>query len=533
VDNIFRAVEDVEDIEEGAALAAAPDPTPSGSHHASSTGHQSFVLGGGHHRPAEELYPPTDQLSFLWETYKVNIDPFIKVLDISAVEQMTCQIRNGFQSLKSEKQALILSISFAAVISLEGGEVENKFNMPKPQLLTKYQLGTEIALARAEYLTTTSLTTLQAFVIYLSILPKVGACQMAGNLTGLLVKLAISQGLHQDGSYNEKTAPREVEVRRRLWWQVCFLDSRAKHPRFPCSIITEDMFDTGLPSYTAELDDVSYTESSSSSIALCLLSCKIWKLVRVVEKMRQTNRNSTLHHIRTTRQEINDQLLRNFGAGNSLESLIKTLADLVFAKMEMTIHKKPSSTNLSGTWNEQTPMFNSAVTVIKSVLALKTRQDWKGWRWQIQGSVPWHAYGVALRQLLHQPWEASSEDAWLPAKTLFDVISEDPQNAAVVKGAMWKKLSQMMAGVERERQSRSMVYASTDDSWNVGSGDWLETVGSMPSLNRTTDEVDSLSGSGFLADSLGVGSGAAEPDFPLHNMDWSSTWDDYTTMPWL
>ena len=144
---------------------------------------------------------------------------------------------------------------------------ETKFGMPKAHLLTKYQLDTEIALARAEYLTTTSLTTLQAFVIYLSILPHVGAGQMAANLTGVLVKLAISLGLHQDGSYDEKTAPGEVELRRRLWWQVCFLDARSKHPRFPCSMITEDMFDTALPSYSEELDDIASTRSGDSSSA--------------------------------------------------------------------------------------------------------------------------------------------------------------------------------------------------------------------------------------------------------------------------
>lgn len=526
----------MDDVDEEGALAPPVDPTPSGSDQASSSGHQSFVLGGGRHIPVEDLYPQTSQRWFLWETYKTNIDPFIKVLDISDVDQMMREAGQDTHSRKSETEALIFSISFAAVASLEDEEFESHFGMPKSQLLTKHQLATEIALARAEYLTTQSLMTVQAFVIYLSILPHVGAGQMARPLTGLLVKLAISMQLHHDGSYNAQTTPREVEIRRRLWWQVCFLDSRSKDPRFPYTMITEEMFDTALPSFNEQLDSTAGTDTGDSSIAICILSCKIWKLVRTVEKMKHTNRNFALHYIRTVRREVDVQLLHKLENNGPLKSLTCTLADLVFAKMEMTLHKKPSASRSAGTGHEESSMFDSALVIIRSVLVLKTRHDWKGWRWQIQGNVPWHAFGVVLRHVLVRPWDELSEEAWLPTKTLFGVISGEPQNEKIVGGGMWKQLSKMVARVDRQKHTPMISYSSTDTSWDMSSGDWPETVASMPSLNRTTDEIDDLARStqeAPFSDYLGGGLGAVDTGFPSDIMDWSSTWDDFAAMPWF
>lgn len=45
-------------------------------------------------------------------------------------------------------------------------------------------------------------------------------------LTGLAIRLAQSIGLHRDGS-SLKLSPFETEMRLRLWWHLCVLDSRA------------------------------------------------------------------------------------------------------------------------------------------------------------------------------------------------------------------------------------------------------------------------------------------------------------------
>lgn len=67
---------------------------------------------------------------------------------------------------------------------------------------------------------------LQAFVIFLAVLRRNDNARVVWTLTGLAVRIAQVIGVHRDGIYFG-LVPFEVEMRRRLWWQVCLLDARA------------------------------------------------------------------------------------------------------------------------------------------------------------------------------------------------------------------------------------------------------------------------------------------------------------------
>lgn len=64
-------------------------------------------------------------------------------------------------------QALVLAAMLSSVISMPEDDVELEFDAAKPQLIENFQRGTETALYRANFLRTTKLQTLQAFVMYL------------------------------------------------------------------------------------------------------------------------------------------------------------------------------------------------------------------------------------------------------------------------------------------------------------------------------------------------------------------------------
>jgi Fungal specific transcription factor domain len=66
------------------------------------------------------------------------------------------------------------------------------------------------------------------------------------SLTGLAIGLAFRIGLHRDAEAMG-VSPFEVEMRRRLWWQICILDvhTAEEHGCDPC--ILESSFNTKLP----------------------------------------------------------------------------------------------------------------------------------------------------------------------------------------------------------------------------------------------------------------------------------------------
>lgn len=68
---------------------------------------------------------------------------------------------------KPPLQALVLATMLSAVISMSEEDVLLEFGVAKHELLENFQRGTETALYKANFLRSTKLQTLQAFVMYL------------------------------------------------------------------------------------------------------------------------------------------------------------------------------------------------------------------------------------------------------------------------------------------------------------------------------------------------------------------------------
>ena len=62
---------------------------------------------------------------FLWHIYVDNVDPFMKILHVPSMTKVIRELRGSYGSLDSSMQALVLAVSFAAVMSLESEEVRD------------------------------------------------------------------------------------------------------------------------------------------------------------------------------------------------------------------------------------------------------------------------------------------------------------------------------------------------------------------------------------------------------------------------
>lgn len=91
------------------------------------------------------------------------------------------------------------------------------FGVRKELLLRQYRFGTEQSLARAGFLNTNEIVTVQAFVLFLVCVRRHDDTRFVWSLTGLALRIAQSLGLHRDGS-KFGLSPFDTEMRRRLWW---------------------------------------------------------------------------------------------------------------------------------------------------------------------------------------------------------------------------------------------------------------------------------------------------------------------------
>jgi len=178
----------------------------------------------------------------LWQTFLDNVNPLIKIFHAPTVQQQVLDASADLTKVSKRMEVLMFGIYATAINSLDELEVKTIFCEEKSTLLNRYQSGCRQALLRAGFLRSSDMTILQGFVLYLVALPiqtqwsDLISSQLASLnfsidpralycLTGITVRIAQRMGLNVDGtSYGLQ--PFEVEMRRRLWWQIILLDSR-------------------------------------------------------------------------------------------------------------------------------------------------------------------------------------------------------------------------------------------------------------------------------------------------------------------
>lgn len=88
------------------------------------TDHQGFILG---YRSTDvdlqKCHPLPSHATFLWSVYQENVEPLIKLLHIPSVELILRDARRNCGKLAPGNEALVFTIYFAAITSLEPDEV--------------------------------------------------------------------------------------------------------------------------------------------------------------------------------------------------------------------------------------------------------------------------------------------------------------------------------------------------------------------------------------------------------------------------
>lgn len=92
--------------------------------------HHAFILG---YRSADvdlrPLHPLPSQIPYMWQVYKENVDPIVKVLHVPTVEKLVNQVRKDLDSMTTANEALMFAIYFAAITSMDASDVRSTNNV--------------------------------------------------------------------------------------------------------------------------------------------------------------------------------------------------------------------------------------------------------------------------------------------------------------------------------------------------------------------------------------------------------------------
>ena len=194
------------------------DPTQAGR-----LTHQEFIFGySSTMKTLRILHPPSAQIMIYWNVFKTNVDPIVRLLHKPTAEQLFLQAAKDQSSLSKSSEALVFAVYMAVITSLSPEECQTLLSIDRDTGLKRYRYATEQALSRAGFLATQELIVVQAFTLFLVCVRRQEDTKAVWTLTGLLLRMAHSTGIHRDG-LQFGLPPFDTEMRRRLWWQVCTL----------------------------------------------------------------------------------------------------------------------------------------------------------------------------------------------------------------------------------------------------------------------------------------------------------------------
>ncbi|KAK6409679.1 hypothetical protein LTR95_018285 [Oleoguttula sp. CCFEE 5521] len=173
---------------------------------------------------SDALRPPLPMLSaHLCGVYFRNVDPIFKVLHTPSVR---AHIEDGLPYLDYSRghgsvTALVYVIYYAAVCTMGEEECARTLWQSRTQAVDHFREMAEVALARADYIVTEELTTLQALVIFLAVQRQEDHSRRTWTTTAVAVRIALAIGLQRQATRHDAF---DTQQRRRTWHALCTLD---------------------------------------------------------------------------------------------------------------------------------------------------------------------------------------------------------------------------------------------------------------------------------------------------------------------
>ncbi|EXJ89221.1 hypothetical protein A1O3_02287 [Capronia epimyces CBS 606.96] len=240
-----------------------------------------------------DYHPGHEDAMKLWAVYVDNVEPLCKLLHVPTVARMVERVSRQPGTASKAQECLLFAIYHFAVFSLADGECVRAFGQSQAALLAKYQNAVRKALVNASWLKTTAMPVMQAYVLFLTALRTQIDPHTFWILTGVAVRIAQRMGLHRDGE-SLGLPPFDVQMRRRLFWQLLPLDGYAGQvsgtgistpptswdTKQPCNIHDDQIF----PGMTQQPEE----EKGATEMIYCLSRSELTKLyTRTGVKMKE------------------------------------------------------------------------------------------------------------------------------------------------------------------------------------------------------------------------------------------------------
>ncbi|EEU34515.1 uncharacterized protein NECHADRAFT_88015 [Fusarium vanettenii 77-13-4] len=469
-------------------------------------------------------HPSPSQIPFYWQTFVENVNPLVKLFHIPTLSKTIRSIQGRVRSLSPPEEALIFAIYFAAVGSMALKEVclppaillststdieqvRDLLGQEKETLINQYRCATEQALARAEFMTSTDLMTLQAFVLYIYSARQYVQLRLTLNLTALAVRIAQGIGVHLGP--NSQESPFDLETRRRLWLCLWILDLKTALDLGTNWLIADDCINGGLPQNIndSDLDPASMGHPTSrtgmTDMTHMLVKYEIGLLLKELirgqgQKGAELSNEEGMEELVAKRKvQIQERYLQHC-SDNGLEWLTATNAKLFLAATSLLIYHPVLSSKLrfSVSNDVRDHLVAACVETIECLHVLETMSPPHRRGWIFGTYLHWHATAFILESLYlrrykadvaRRSWNALGLVSSLCTTSLGDLRTRGP----------WSALAKLVERGKRIHEASLVLDAqgSNNKSRVVPSATPIEVDVELPYQVETGSNLSNIRGS--------------------------------------
>lgn len=331
------------------------------------------------------------------------------------------------------------------------------FGQDREQLFTQLRAGTEEALAQADFINTTSISVVQALTLHLIFNKRDHSARYSWTLIGLLIRIAVSIGLHRDGTRFPNISPFEIENRRRLWWHICLFDERLSDGQVPGFGISESGFDT-LPPTNVNDDDLdpdmaapAAAREGHTDTSLTLVRYYTWcftrKMKTLASKLDAGEATSETMHEALRDYQIGIMKCYGVHPDESLQWAITHLFEMNRKIWELIIkNQRPPNLRVDVPDDDS---FALAVSVLEDLALIRHSQAGQKVAWILQGYMQWQPYVIILSRIIVLDWSDASEKGWTAVTTSLNDVSKSVQADSV-----WQPLRLLLNKAYRHRKEQ-------------------------------------------------------------------------------
>ncbi|KAE8385895.1 C6 transcription factor [Aspergillus alliaceus] len=402
------------------------------------------------------------QSTQLWQIYRNNVDPVVKILHLPTVEPLVYSTMNGEGS--DDCKALLFAIYFAAVTSLSESDAANLLGRDKRSSLLDFQARIEGTLIDAACLDAPSMLSLQALAIYITCLRAHGTSRSGWIINGVLIRAALSIGLHRDGTHFGLPLL-DAELRRRLWWQILVLDYRAAEDHGLAVHGFGSRADTHLPLHVDDSDLSSDLrippgpKAKWTEMSLFLLTSEIAIAFQKIyhSSVNQSDIAQRLQTVQELTTYLENTYLRHCNTNIPIQKAAWLSTRSLLSKFEFFVYQlglnNEQPLEVVSSTAEQTLV--AACSCLEQSMELQTDDLLRGFRWLFASYNQFHCLMYVLWHLCAQPTGPHVARVWHIVNLVFNVAENDPSRPD--PGPTWKVLQHLREKAEQRKQNAALL----------------------------------------------------------------------------